>query len=92
VPSSSGGFLPADPIKFCLRFKPPTIALVYSIKHASKGVRKYVHEIRVDAVPQNPQELPKLCDDLFAREKTYLNPAKISKQQVTIAISYLTTS
>jgi hypothetical protein len=29
VPSSSGGFIPADPIKFCLRFKPPTIAIVY---------------------------------------------------------------
>ena len=29
VPSSTGGKIPADPIKFCLRFKPPTIAIVY---------------------------------------------------------------
>lgn len=29
VPASNGSFLPADPIKFCLRFRPPTIAIVY---------------------------------------------------------------
>lgn len=29
VPSSTGGFIAADPIKFCLRFRPPTIAIVY---------------------------------------------------------------
>lgn len=29
VPSSTGGSVPADPIKFCLRFRPPTIAIVY---------------------------------------------------------------
>jgi hypothetical protein len=45
VPSSSGGLISADPIKFCLRFKPPTIAIVYSIMHKP---RKYVHEIKVD--------------------------------------------
>jgi hypothetical protein len=31
VPSNSGGRIPADPIKFCLRFRPPTIAIVYEI-------------------------------------------------------------
>lgn len=31
VPSSTGGFIPADPIKFCLRYRPPTIAIVYEL-------------------------------------------------------------
>ncbi len=29
IPTGLGTFLAADPIKFCLRFKPPTIAIVY---------------------------------------------------------------
>ena len=29
VPSLKGGFLPANPIKFCLKYTPPTIAIVY---------------------------------------------------------------
>lgn len=31
VPSQSGNFILADPIKFCLRFRPPTIAIVYQV-------------------------------------------------------------
>lgn len=31
VPGNNGNFLPADPIKFCLRYKPPTIAIVYKL-------------------------------------------------------------
>ena len=43
----------ATPLKFCLNFRPPTIAVVYTLeksKKQSKGgkTRKYIHEIRVD--------------------------------------------
>jgi hypothetical protein len=31
VPSSRGGFLSAEPVCFCLKYKPPTIAIVYEI-------------------------------------------------------------
>ncbi|CDW91019.1 UNKNOWN [Stylonychia lemnae] len=80
VPSSTGGFLPADPIKFCLRFKPPTIAIVYQILHSQKGQRKYVHEIKVDL--KENSDINKLCEELFVKERTYFNPQKISRQQV----------
>lgn len=36
VPSSKGGFLSAEPVQFCLRYKPPTIALVYEIIRKQK--------------------------------------------------------
>jgi hypothetical protein len=63
VPSSSGGFIPADPIKFCLRFKPPTIAIVYQLLTKP---RKYVHEFKLDL--KETSDLAKLTDDLFERE------------------------
>ena len=31
VPSSRGGYLSAEPVSLCLRFKPPTIAVVYEL-------------------------------------------------------------
>ncbi len=29
VPTNTGGFSPANPIKFCLKYDPPIIAIVY---------------------------------------------------------------
>lgn len=79
MPSSTGGFIAADPIKFCLRFNPPTIAIVYQL--LSKP-RKYVREFTVEGLREDGSNLKKLCDDLFEREYHYFNPQKISKQQV----------
>jgi len=45
VPSSSGGQIPAQPVNFCLKYRPPTIAIVYQFMSKPK---KYVHEIQVD--------------------------------------------
>ncbi len=42
--------------------------------------KKYVHEIRVDM--KENSDINKLCDELCLRESIYLNPHKISKQQV----------
>lgn len=81
VPAQNGGFIIADPLKFCLRFRPPTIAIVYQVEHKQKGTRKYVHEIRVDL--KESSDLGQVCEDLFVREKTYFNPNKISRQQVS---------
>jgi hypothetical protein len=74
VPTTSGGLLPANPVNFCLKYKPPTIAIVYQFMSKPK---KYVHEIYVDL--KENTDLFKLCDELFVRESTYLNPNKISK-------------
>ncbi len=68
---------PANPIKFCLKYDPPIIAIVYQFLAKTK---KYVHEIRIDM--KDSTDIGKLCDELCARESAYLNPQKISKQQV----------
>jgi hypothetical protein len=77
VPTTSGGFSPANPIKFCLKYDPPIIAIVYQFVQKAK---KYVHEIRVDM--KENTDINKLCDELCLRESIYLNPQKISKQQI----------
>lgn len=69
VPASNGSFIPADPIKFCLRFTPPTIAIVYQLLQKP---RKYVHEIHVELT--RGSDLPSICDALFKSEEHYLNP------------------
>ena len=53
VPASNGSMVLATPLKFCLNFRPPTIAVVYTLEKSKKSSktgkpRKYVHEIRVD--------------------------------------------
>lgn len=53
VPATDGRMILATPIKFCLNFTPPTIAVVYIIEKSKKRSKsgkpiKYIHEIRVD--------------------------------------------
>jgi len=79
VPSNKGGLLPANPLKFCLKYDPPLIAIVYTLNQKNRE-KKYVHEIRVD-IKEN-SDIGKICDELCTREYVYLNPQKISKQQV----------
>ena len=66
--------IPANPLNLCLKYTPPTIAVVYQLANKTK---KYVHEIVVDL--KENSDLNSLCDELFVREKVYLNPTKISK-------------
>jgi len=50
VPSLDGRLIPAIPIHLALKFKPPTVAVVYTMKdHKSKHGRqkKYIHEIKI---------------------------------------------
>jgi hypothetical protein len=74
VPSSDGSMIPANPTKFCVKFRPPTIAIVYELANRPK---KYVHEILLEM--KESTDLSKLCEELFQRESVYLNPAKISR-------------
>jgi hypothetical protein len=53
VPATNGRMVEATPLKFCLNFRPPTIAVVYTLEKSKKSTksgkpRKYIHEIRVD--------------------------------------------
>lgn len=81
VPGSNGGLIPANPVNFCLKYKPPTIAIVYQLVQRPK---KYVHEIKVDL--KESTDISKLADELCQRESVYLNPSKISKYQVNYLI------
>ena len=53
VPATDGRMILATPLKFCLNYRPPTIAVVYTLEKSKKTTksgkpRKYIHEIRVD--------------------------------------------
>ena len=54
VPATNGRMVVATPLKFCMTFRPPTIAVVYTLEKRKKATsksgkpRKYIHEIRVD--------------------------------------------
>jgi hypothetical protein len=53
VPATDGRMVLATPLKFCLNYRPPTIAVVYTLEKSKKNTksgkqRKYIHEIRVD--------------------------------------------
>ena len=55
VPVLDGRLMQATPLKFCLKYRPPTIAVVYSFMKSSTSSRsksskprRYIHEIRVD--------------------------------------------
>lgn len=99
VPALDGRMIQATPLKFCLKYKPPTIAVVYTINTSSKKkTRKYIHSIHVDfnepigpvktpnrglKVTHTKESLEKLCAHLCERESAYLNTSIISKAQVS---------
>ena len=79
VPANDGRMVLANPLKFCLNFRPPTIAVVYTLEKSSKKPtksgkpRKYIHEIRVDF---------EKCIDKSRPQKSPLEPNKPSKKEV----------
>lgn len=96
VPALDGRMIQATPLKFCLKYKPPTIAVVYTINSASKKkTRKYIHSIHVDfnqatKTPKRDnkplhtvESLKEMCEVLCYKESAYLNTTIISKSQVS---------
>jgi len=82
VPSMDGRLIPAIPIHLALKFKPPTIAVVYTMKDPKSGrMKKYIHEIKIKFEANS--SVDSMCDEMINRETTYLNPAFIGKQQVS---------
>jgi hypothetical protein len=93
VPANDGRLLQATPLKLCLKYRPPTIAVVYKLeKHSgtmgstktakSRRDKKYIHEIVVDQLSRSC-DLNLLTAKLCERESAYLNPTVISKSQVS---------
>jgi len=88
VPSTDGRLLPAVPVHLALKFKPPTIAVVYTMQDPKSGrVKKYIHEIPIAFSPA--ASVDSVCDAICAKETTYLNPAFIQRQQVTALLAKL---
>lgn len=65
-----------------LKFRPPTIAVIYKMKdNKTLKMKKYIHEIQItfpedlDAIDVN-----RICDEICRKETVYLNPAFISRQ------------
>ena len=80
VPSLDGKFLPAVPLHLALKFKPPTIAVVYNMKDgASRFIldkrgnpKKFHHGIQIEL--NENTNLRKMCEDICEKEVVYLNP------------------
>ena len=91
VPSLDGKPLSAVPKSLALKFKPPTIAVVYLMKDSKSGRnKKYIHEIPIKFDDYaDPNDIDRLCDELCRKEQMYLNPAFINKNQVSAKNSNL---
>lgn len=84
----------AMPLKLALKFRPPTIAVIYKLdpvgmntrtlpaKSSAKYEKKYIHEIKVDTIRKGA-DLHAMCSKLMEQESYYLNPTIISKSQVS---------
>jgi len=89
VPGVDGKMLPAIPFKLAIKSRPPTIAVVYKMKCMKSGrMKKYIHEIKISFEQPGVSSIDKvdilkICDEICAKETTYLNPMYIGKQQVS---------
>jgi len=64
-----------------LKFRPPTIAVIYKMKdNKTLKMKKYIHEILI-TFPADTESIDvnRMCDEICRKETTYLNPAFISK-------------
>jgi len=79
VPSLDGRLIPAVPKSLALKFKPPTVAVVYIMKDTKSGRhKKYIHEIKINFEKQNQNktnllsdgsiDINKLCDEICRKE------------------------
>jgi hypothetical protein len=64
------------PLKFAIKYTPPSIGLVYSYESNLK--KKYWHDIALK-VDEN-SEVEEVVDELYVSEKAYLN--NIRKEQI----------
>ena len=83
VPSIDGRLMQAEPYRMALKFKPPTIIVVYKMKDGRSGkTKKYIHDILIEFNSKDPAQInpQQLYDQIIKKEATYLNPEFIKKQ------------
>ena len=56
--------------------------------------KKFLHEIKInfDDDARNDSDVNRMCDEICRKETTYLNPAYISRQQVSIFEEFISTT
>lgn len=83
VPSLDGKLLPAIPLHLALKYKPPTIAVVYIMKDNKSRVqldkkgrqKKYIHEIKINFDKEGDNvNINRMCEEICTKETVYLNP------------------
>ena len=95
VPATNGSLVLATPLKFCLNFRPPTIAVVYTLEKSKKSSktgkpRKYIHEIRVDFEKCMDNGDKSLSNNLSDSKKpTMAQVEKLCKQLCEAEATYL---
>lgn len=83
VPSFDGRLQQAEPYRMALKFKPPTIIVVYKMKDGRSGkIKKYIHDILIEFDSKDPNQIDinSIYNIIIKREATYLNPEFIKKQ------------
>ena len=64
VPSTDGRLINATPVKLAIKSKPPTIAVVYTMKdHKTGRFKKYIHEIKISF--NNLSDLELMCNEMI---------------------------
>ncbi len=71
MPSLDGKLIPAIPINLALKFRPPTIAVVYTMKDAKSGrMKKYIHEIKITFQSDDIEniDIKRMCEEVRRKE------------------------
>jgi hypothetical protein len=64
------------PIKYCLKFNPPKLAVIYQFD-SKKRKKKYCHDIALPDIETKSAE--EVCDRIFDEETFYLDPKGVNK-------------
>ena len=75
------------PLKLCVKYAPPSLALYYTL--ASTPGKKYLHVIKVEGSITEEITAEDIYKNLLTVEPAYLNPKIISKRQIIKLVSQL---
>ena len=73
----SGSLQPCIPLKFCLKFDPPKITLIYQFQSQTgkeMSSEQYYHEMLIEKNKIETQTEDDICSYLFMAEGYYLDP------------------
>jgi hypothetical protein len=76
--SMTGSLMPCVPLKFCLKFSPPKITMVYHFLKNEK--EQFYHEMLITQKMLDQQSEEDICSHLYLAESYYLDPKIIKRQ------------